>query len=391
MLLDGVDLLSLYEEEMRQVRLAKIALVAQGAMNSLNPVLRVQEQIRDGLKTTAYGCHRGRLTTGSPSCSTASVCGAKWPNMFPHELSGGMKQRVCIAIAISLRPKLIIADEPTSALDVVVQRQVMETLLAVQEELGASIILIGHDMGLMAQVVDRVGVMYAGNLAEVSPVGDLFREPLHPYTQLLIASLPSLEQKGVFQGIPGCRRRCSTGRPAARSVRAARMPWSAAPVETAAARGAAGALGGLPSVRRGVESRERMTALLEARTRHARSSAAACFAKTPGRSRSTTSRCGSTTSRRRSRRSSARAAAARRRWRACCSGWPRRPAARCSTAAQNLRKLSSRSARDVPARRAGDLPGSVRGLQPVLQGRPRPGDADQEVQAGANARRRRGS
>jgi peptide/nickel transport system ATP-binding protein len=123
--------------------------------------------------------------------------------MFPHELSGGMKQRVCIAIAISLRPKLIIADEPTSALDVVVQRQVMDTLLRVQEELGASILLIGHDMGLMAQVVDRVGIMYAGNFAEVSNVRELFRDPLHPYSQLLIASLPTLEEKGAFRGIPG--------------------------------------------------------------------------------------------------------------------------------------------------------------------------------------------
>ncbi len=114
-----------------------------------------------------------------------------------------MKQRVCIAIAISLRPKLIIADEPTSARDVVVQRQVMDTLLAVQEDLGASIILIGHDMGLIALVVDRVGIMYAGALAEVSPVSDLFRAPLHPYSNSLIASLPSLEEKGAFQGIPG--------------------------------------------------------------------------------------------------------------------------------------------------------------------------------------------
>ncbi len=123
--------------------------------------------------------------------------------MYPHELSGGMKQRVCIAIAISLRPKVILADEPTSALDVVVQRQVMETLRRVQEELGASVVLVGHDMGLMAQFVHRLGVMYAGRLAEVSPVRDIFREPLHPYTRLLIASLPSLEEKGKFQGIPG--------------------------------------------------------------------------------------------------------------------------------------------------------------------------------------------
>ncbi len=98
---------------------------------------------------------------------------------------------------------MIIADEPTSALDVVVQRQVIETLRRVQEELGASIILIGHDMGLMAQVVDRLGVMYAGTLAEVCAVEAIFGEPLHPYSQLLIASLPTLDHKGVLQGIPG--------------------------------------------------------------------------------------------------------------------------------------------------------------------------------------------
>jgi peptide/nickel transport system ATP-binding protein len=123
--------------------------------------------------------------------------------MYPHELSGGMKQRVCIAMGISLQPKVILADEPTSALDVVVQRQVMETLGKVQEAIGASLILVGHDMGLMAQFVNTIGVMYAGKLVEVGPVEEIFEEPLHPYTQLLIASLPSLEGKGVFRGIPG--------------------------------------------------------------------------------------------------------------------------------------------------------------------------------------------
>jgi len=123
--------------------------------------------------------------------------------MYPHELSGGMKQRVCIAMGICLRPKVIIADEPTSALDVVVQRQVMETLGRIQLELAASIILVGHDMGLMAQFVDRIGIMYAGRLVEVGPVADVFREPLHPYTRLLISTLPSLDAKAVFKGIPG--------------------------------------------------------------------------------------------------------------------------------------------------------------------------------------------
>jgi oligopeptide/dipeptide ABC transporter ATP-binding protein len=203
MLLDGVDLLSLYEEEMRRVRLAKIALVAQGAMNSLNPVLRVRDQIRDALRDHGVRLSGKALDSRVNELLQSVGLRRDVANRFPHELSGGMKQRVCIAIAISLRPKLIIADEPTSALDVVVQRQVMDTLLAVQEELGAAVILIGHDMGLMAQVVDRVGIMYAGKLAEISPVRDLFRAPLHPYSDLLIASLPSFEEKGAFRGIPG--------------------------------------------------------------------------------------------------------------------------------------------------------------------------------------------
>src|SRR5262249_45446327 len=120
-----------------------------------------------------------------------------------HELSGGMKQRACIAIAISLRPRVIIADEPTSALDVVVQRQVMATLARVQQELGAAVILVDHDMGLMAQFVDRLGIMYAGRLVEVAPIADMIARPHHPYTRALIAALPSLEQHSVLTGIPG--------------------------------------------------------------------------------------------------------------------------------------------------------------------------------------------
>jgi peptide/nickel transport system ATP-binding protein len=201
--LDGVNVLELTEEQMRRLRLASIALVAQGAMNSLNPVIRVREQIADAMRD-----HDEKLSKAEASARIASLLEQVGLNRdvadrYPHELSGGMKQRVCIAIAICLRPKVILADEPTSALDVVVQRQVMETLGRVQEQLGASVVLVGHDMGLMAQFVHRLGVMYAGRLAEVSPVHEIFAEPLHPYTQLLIASLPSLEEKGKFQGIPG--------------------------------------------------------------------------------------------------------------------------------------------------------------------------------------------
>jgi peptide/nickel transport system ATP-binding protein len=188
---------------MRRLRLAAISLVAQGAMNSLNPVLRVREQIGHAIRDHDVPLSKSELEVRIAELLDQVGLPRSVAAMFPHQLSGGMKQRVCTAIAISLRPRVIVADEPTSALDVVVQRQVMDTLQRVQEALGASVILVGHDMGLMAQFVHRLGVMYAGRLAEVAPVKDIFREPLHPYTQLLIESLPSLERKGSFQGIPG--------------------------------------------------------------------------------------------------------------------------------------------------------------------------------------------
>jgi oligopeptide/dipeptide ABC transporter ATP-binding protein len=201
--LDDLNLMTLSEEQMRQVRLARIALIPQGSMNSLNPVMRIKDQIGDALRDHGVAMSRRHLEERVRDLlqSVGLVPGVA--DKFPHELSGGMKQRACIAIAISLRPRVIIADEPTSALDVVVQKQVMETLARVQRDLGASVILVGHDMGLIAQFVDRLGVMYAGKLVELSPVRDIFEDPLHPYTRMLVASLPSLERKGAFQGIPG--------------------------------------------------------------------------------------------------------------------------------------------------------------------------------------------
>jgi peptide/nickel transport system ATP-binding protein len=202
-LLDGADVLTLSEEEMRQRRLASIAMVAQGAMNSLNPVIRVRNQILDALADHGESLPPREAEDQIGDLLERVGLPRRVANMFPHELSGGMKQRVVIAIAISLRPKVIIADEPTSALDVVVQRQIMETLRRVQEDLDAAVILIGHDMGLMAQFVTQLGVMYAGKLVELTGVEAIFEEPLHPYAQLLIASLPSLKHKGELQGIPG--------------------------------------------------------------------------------------------------------------------------------------------------------------------------------------------
>jgi peptide/nickel transport system ATP-binding protein len=202
-LLAGKDLLSLSEEEMRQARFADIALIPQGAMNSLNPMMKVGEQLRDTVRAHNPSESRSAIDTHIQKTLQSVDLDHDVMDAYPHELSGGMKQRVCIAMGILLRPKVIIADEPTSALDVVVQRQVMETLGKVQTDLGASVILVGHDMGLMAQFVDRIGVMYGGKLVEVGPVRDIFKDPLHPYTQLLIGSLPTLESKEIFKGIPG--------------------------------------------------------------------------------------------------------------------------------------------------------------------------------------------
>lgn len=200
-MLDDVDLLQLPEAEMRRYRLAKVALITQGAMNSLNPVIRVRSQMVDSLKahgialsSSGYDDYLGELLRSVGL--TADVA-----DRFPHQLSGGMKQRVCIATAISLRPRVIIADEPTSALDVVVQRRVMETLRKVQNEIGCAVILIGHDMGLMAQFAQRVAVMRHGKILEENGVEEIFANPQHPYTRLLMESLPSLDHRESYQDL----------------------------------------------------------------------------------------------------------------------------------------------------------------------------------------------
>lgn len=214
-ILNGQNLLDLTEDELRALRWTELALIPQGAMNSLNPTMKVKDQIRDVIET-----HRGKQDPVQLKARILSLLQkVGLPNriyeMYPHELSGGMKQRVCIAMGIALDPTVIIADESTSALDVVVQRVVAQTLLDVKDELNVSMIMIGHDMGLMAQMVDRIAVMYAGKMVEISPVNNLFKEPLHPYSQLLIDSIPSIKEKKplkITEGIthdprnppPGC-------------------------------------------------------------------------------------------------------------------------------------------------------------------------------------------
>jgi peptide/nickel transport system ATP-binding protein len=211
----GTDVMALSEAELRQVRWNQIALIPQGAMNSLNPVMRVKDQIAEAIETHQLKRSPSELKERILRLLAMVGLPSRVYTMYPHELSGGMKQRVCIAMAIALTPSVIIADEPTSALDVVVQRVVAQTLLDVKRTLGVSMILIGHDMGLMAQLVDRIAVMYAGNIVEIAPVKEIFAEPLHPYTQLLLASIPSVKERKplvVTQGLthdlrrppPGC-------------------------------------------------------------------------------------------------------------------------------------------------------------------------------------------
>jgi ABC-type glutathione transport system ATPase component len=202
LLLNGRDLTRMSNAEYRALRFAEMSLVPQGAMSSLNPVLRIGRQISD-----VFEDHGVRHAPGERSHLIGELLqrvglDPAVRHRFPHQLSGGMKQRVCIAMSIALRPSLILADEPTSALDVMVQKQVMGTLSRVQRDLGAAVVLIGHDMALMAHFVTRIGVMYQGELVETGPVKKVFSEPEHPYTRMLIESLPSFDRVGAFRLAP---------------------------------------------------------------------------------------------------------------------------------------------------------------------------------------------
>ncbi len=190
-LLGNTDLLALSPQEQVRHRLASVSYIPQGAMNSLNPVSRIRDQMIDGLLD--HGIRMTNRERDSRVEELLSQVGlqASVARKFPHELSGGMKQRVCIAIAISMGPKILIADEPTSALDVITQRLVMQTLRNVQEKVGAGLILIGHDMGLMAQFVDELMVLRKGKLVEQGDVRQIFKSPKHEYTRALIDSVPT--------------------------------------------------------------------------------------------------------------------------------------------------------------------------------------------------------
>ena len=203
--INGKDIISLSDTALRDTRLKEIALVPQGAMNSLNPVMRVGAQMSDAIKHhTKEKIQKNVMAARLTELLNSVGLDERVAHMFPHELSGGMKQRVAMAIATSMKPQVIIADEPTSALDVVVQRQVVSTLGRLQKEIGASVVMIGHDMGLVSQFADMVGVMYAGKLIELGPVIDIFKKPLHLYTKLLISSLPNLDSKKNLKEFLDC-------------------------------------------------------------------------------------------------------------------------------------------------------------------------------------------
>ena len=189
------DLLELDERALRELRWRQFAYIPQGSMSALNPVMRLQEHFVDTLAAHGERSQPAAMRARFAQALESVGLEADILPRHPHELSGGMRQRVCIALALLLGPRLIIADEPTSALDVISQRVVLETLAAARRAIGASMLLIGHDMALLAQVTDRLGIMYAGRIVELGATGALFSNPQHPYTQRLISSIPDLHDR----------------------------------------------------------------------------------------------------------------------------------------------------------------------------------------------------
>ncbi len=192
--LGGRDLLKLSEEEMRDVRGNEISMIFQEPMTSLNPVMTIGKQIAEALVL-----HRDMGTAAALKRAVEMLALVRIPEPaqrakeYPHQLSGGMRQRAMIAMALACNPKVLIADEPTTALDVTIQAQILELIVDLQREFGAAVILITHDLGVVAETAHRVIVMYAGRKVEEAEVGELFAHPMHPYTAGLLASIPRLD------------------------------------------------------------------------------------------------------------------------------------------------------------------------------------------------------
>lgn len=192
-LLDSINLTGMPPSEFNnKIRWKKIAMVFQGAMNALDPVYTVESQLREVLKEHKFeGDFEAKIMEALEQVGLKPEVAKR----YPHELSGGMKQRVVIAMALLLGPDLLIADEPTTALDVLVQDQIIKLLKKLRKEKGITIILITHDLALVSQIADKIGIMYAGQLVEVASTKDIYKNPRHPYTQALIAAVPRLRSK----------------------------------------------------------------------------------------------------------------------------------------------------------------------------------------------------
>lgn len=202
-LLDNINLLDLSEDDMRKIRGAKISMVFQDPMTSLDPLMRIGDQIVEMLITHT---NMSKDEARDYTMQLLELVGIKKDRFkdYPHQLSGGMRQRVMIAMAIALRPKLVIADEPTTALDVIVQEQIMDLFKELREKFGTSILLISHDIALILEVADKVGVMYGGHLMEFSSSLDIVKDPLHPYTRELLKAIPNVElEDQKLVSIPG--------------------------------------------------------------------------------------------------------------------------------------------------------------------------------------------
>ncbi|MHA1977209.1 MAG: ABC transporter ATP-binding protein [Candidatus Hodarchaeales archaeon] len=203
--LDDEDLGTLSEEEMRNYRWTKIAMVFQGAMNALNPIIRVKEQITEAIRQHNPEISKKEALATARELFTLVGMDPNRINNYPFEFSGGMKQRAMIVMALACNPKFLIADEPTTALDVTVQAQIMELLRKLVNELGITLMLITHDLSVVAETCKKVIIMYAGKIVESGAVQEIFALPLHPYSQGLIASIPSIEKSSnqSLASIPG--------------------------------------------------------------------------------------------------------------------------------------------------------------------------------------------
>ena len=200
----GRDLLTASERDMQRVRGAQIGLVFQEPMTALNPVFTIGNQIEETLRVHGRATRKTARTRAIELLAAVSVPEpARRVTEYPHQLSGGLRQRALIAMALACEPALLIADEPTTALDVTIQAQILDLLRELQRRLGLGLLLITHDLGVVAQMADRVGVMYAGRIVEEAPVRALFDEPKHPYTQGLIASMPGGARGTRLLAIPG--------------------------------------------------------------------------------------------------------------------------------------------------------------------------------------------